>query len=130
MRLCANRAADEQHRGTRTKDALTGLCGSQIRAVGVQCDLLYGIAALLPVPKVYFSPFPLARTCAVTAAKTWFILGGATREERLQRYLNEELDALYRTAWDFSDPAARAEIDARTADLVSSRSDCRSAFRT
>lgn len=111
-------AADEQHCGTRTKDALTGLSGSQIRAVGAQCDLHYGIAALLPVPKVYFSPFPLARTCAVTAAKAWFILGGATREERLQRYLNEELDALYRTAWDFSDPAARAEIDARTVDLV------------
>jgi hypothetical protein len=111
-------AADERHRGTRTKDALTGLSGSQIRGVGVQCDLHYGIAALLPAPKVYFSPFPLARTCAVTAAKAWFILGGATREERLQRYLNEELDALYRTAWDITQPDSRAEIDAHTADLV------------
>lgn len=111
-------AANEQHRGTRTKDPLTGLSGSQIRAIGTQCDLHYGIAALLPASKVYFSLFPVARTCVVTAAKAWFILGGATREQRLQRYLNEELDALYRAPWDFSDPAVRTEIDARTADLA------------
>ncbi|MUM17893.1 hypothetical protein FZI91_01915 [Mycobacterium sp. CBMA271] len=111
-------AANEQHPGTKTRDALTGLSGNQIRAVGVQCDLLRGIAALLPVPKVFFAPFPLARTCAVAAAKAWFILGGATLEERLQRYLNEELDALYRTPWDFGDPGSQADIATRTADYV------------
>jgi hypothetical protein len=64
------------------------------------------------------APFPLARTCAVAAAKAWFILAGATREERLQRYLNEELDALYRTPWDFADPGSQAGIATRTADYV------------
>jgi hypothetical protein len=54
----------------------------------------------------------------VTAAKAWFILGGETREERLQRYLNEELGALYGAPWDFTDPASRADIAALTDDHV------------
>ena len=99
-------------------DALTGLSRTQIRSVGAQCDLHYGIAALLPAPKVYFSPFPLARTCVVAAAKAWFILDGATREERLQRYLNEVLGALYGPSWNFTDPESHNEIDSRTDDLV------------
>lgn len=103
-------AANEKHRGTRTKDALTRLSMSQLRAVGTQCDLHRGIAAVLPAPKVFFSPFPLARTCAVAAAKARYILGGVTREERLQRYLNEELDALYGAPWNFTDPDSHAEI--------------------
>lgn len=54
----------------------------------------------------------------MAAAKAWFILGGATREDRLQPYLNEELGALYGASWNFTDPDSRTEIDARTADLV------------
>ncbi|WP_319452493.1 MULTISPECIES: hypothetical protein [unclassified Mycobacterium] len=111
-------AADGRHPGTQTTKALTRLCANQIRAAAVQCDLHRGIAAGLSVSKVYFSPFPLARTCVVTAAKAWHILGGATREERLQHYLNEELDALYRAPWDFNDQDSRADIAARTDDHV------------
>lgn len=111
-------AANKQHRGTRTRDALTRLPTSQLRAVGVQCDLHRGIAAVLPAPKVFFSPFPLARTCAVAAAKAWFILGGATPEERLQHYLNEELGALYDAPWDFTSPETRPDIAALTDDHV------------
>lgn len=110
--------ADEEHQGTTTKDALTRLSMNQLLAVGVQCDLHRGIAAVLPAAKVFFAPFPLARTVAVAAAKAWHILGGATREERLQRYLNEELDGLHRAPWDFTDAASQAEIDALTADHV------------
>lgn len=109
-------AADGQHVGTRTTKVLTRLSTNQIRAAAVQCDLHRGIAAGLSVPKVFFSHFPLARTCVVAAAKAWFILGGGTREERLRRYLNEELDALYRAPWDFSDPDSRADIAASAED--------------
>lgn len=111
-------AADGQHRGTRTKRPLTNLAMSQVHAVGAQCDFLHGIAAVLPAPKAMFAPYPLARTCVATAAKAWFILGGASLEERLQRYLNEELEALYRTSWAFEDPESLADINALTEDHV------------
>jgi hypothetical protein len=113
-----DRAADEVHHGTRTKHALTCLPTSQVYATAVQCDLLRGMAAVLPTQKVFFSPYPLARTCVVTAAKAWFILGGPTREERLQRYLNEELGALYGASWDFNDPDSCADIAALRDDHV------------
>jgi hypothetical protein len=44
-------------------------------------------------PVIAFSPFPLTRTFAVAAATAGFILGEGIREDRLQGYLNEELDA-------------------------------------
>jgi hypothetical protein len=103
-------AADTQHCGTTTKDAMTRLAMSQLRAIGAQCDLHRGIAAVLPAQKVFFSPYPLARTGVATAAKAWYILSGVTREERLQRYLNEELAALYGAPWDFTNPNSRADI--------------------
>ena len=49
------------------------LATAQIHAGFVQCDLHRGIAAALPAPKVFFSPFPLARTCVVVAAKAWSV---------------------------------------------------------
>lgn len=113
-----DRAADEQHLGTRTKNALTDMAMSQLYAMGAQCDVHRGIAAVLPAPKVCFAPYPLARTGVVTAAKAWFILRGDTREERLRRYLNEELGALYGAAWDFTDPDSNADIAALTEDHV------------
>lgn len=111
-----DRAADGEYLGTRTKTALTNLAMNQGSAAVAQCDLLRGMAAALPADKVFFSPYPLARTCVVTAAKAWFIVSGPTRVERLRRYLNEELDALYGAAWDFDDPAVQADIVAWTDD--------------
>lgn len=113
-----DRAADGEYLGTRTKTALTNLAMNQGSAAAAQCDLLRGMAAALPADKVFFSPYPLARTCVVTAAKAWFIISGPTRVERLRRYLNEELDALYGAAWDFDDPAAQADIAALTDDYL------------
>lgn len=111
-----DRAADREHLGTRTKTALTNLAMNQGYAAAAQCDLLRGTAAALPAEKVFFSPYPLARTCVVTAAKAWFIVSGPTRAERLQRYLNEELGAIYGAAWDFNDPDRLADIAALTDD--------------
>ncbi|CDP89240.1 MULTISPECIES: hypothetical protein [Mycolicibacterium] len=113
-----DRAADGEHLGTRTKTALTNLAMNQSYSAAAQCDLLRGIAAALPAEKVFFSPYPLARTCAVTAAKAWFIVSGPTREERLQRYLNEELGAIYGAAWDFNDSDSLADIAALTDGYV------------
>jgi hypothetical protein len=111
-------AADGEHVGTRTKKAFSRLAANQVFDAAVQLDLHRGMAAVLPAMKVFFAPYPLARTCVATAAKAWFILGGATREERLQRYLNEELGALYGAPWDFTDQASRADIAALTDDHV------------
>ena len=55
------------------------------------------LAAGLPVDKVFFSPFPLARTSIVVATRAWFVVDSESRETRLQRYLNEELEALHGT---------------------------------
>nr|WP_313774934.1 hypothetical protein [Mycobacterium sp.] len=111
-----DRAADGEHLGTRTKTALSNLAMNQGYAAVAQCDLLRGVAAALPAEKVFFSPYPLARTCVVTAAKAWFIVSGPTRPERLQRYLNEELGAIYGAAWDFNDSDSLADIAALTDD--------------
>lgn len=111
-----DRAADGEHLGTRTKTALTNLAMNQGYAAAAQCDLLRGMAAALPAEKVFFSPYPMARTCVVTAAKAWFIVSGPTRAERLQRYLNEELGAIYGAAWDFNDSDRLADIAALTDD--------------
>jgi hypothetical protein len=111
-----DRAADGRALGTRTKKALTNLAMNQGYAGAAQCDLLRGVAAALPAEKVFFSPYPLARTCVVTAAKAWFTVSGPTRAERLQRYLNEELGAIYGAAWDFSDPDRIADIATLTDD--------------
>ena len=54
----------------------------------------------------------------MAAAKAQYILGGVTREERLQRYLNEELDALYGAPWNFTDPDSHAEIVTAAGDHV------------
>jgi hypothetical protein len=113
-----DRAADGEHLITRITKALTNMEMSQVHAAAAQCDLHRGMAAVLPAEKVFFSPYPLARTCVVAAAKAWFILGGATREERLQRYLNEELATLYGASWDFTDPASCADIAALADDHV------------
>ena len=103
----SDRAVDGEHVGTRTKKIFTRLAANQVYDVAVQLDLHRGMAAVLPAMGVFFAPYPLGRTCVATAAKAWFILVGATREERLQRYLNEELGALYGAPWDFGDEASR-----------------------
>ncbi|MGP4057788.1 hypothetical protein ACTWP6_23685 [Mycobacterium sp. 4D054] len=111
-----DRAADGEHLGTRTKKPLTNLAMNQGYSTVAQCDLLRGIAAALPAEKVFFSPYPLARTCVVTAAKAWFIVSGPTRTERLRRHLNEELGAIYGAAWDFNDSDSVTDIAALTDD--------------
>jgi hypothetical protein len=63
-------ASNESHQGTETKQILTTLSTSQVRAGFVQCDHYRGIAAGLPADKVLFSPFPLARTSIVVATKS------------------------------------------------------------
>jgi hypothetical protein len=113
-----DRAADGEILGTGTRTALTNLSMNQGYAAAAQCDLLRGMAAVLPAEKVFFSPYPLARTCVVTAAKAWFIVGGPTRAERLQRYLNEELGAIHGAAWDFNDSDSLTDIAALTDDLL------------
>lgn len=113
-----DRAADGEHRSARTKKPLTTLAMNQGYAAAAQCDLLRGIAAALPAAKAFFSPYPLARTCVVSAAKAWFIVSGPTRTQRLQRHLNEELGAIYGAAWDFNDSDSLTEIAALTDDHV------------
>ncbi len=108
-----------EHPGTRSKQTLLTLAMEQVRAGHEQCDLLRGIAAAVRADIVVFSPFPLARTCVVIAAKAWFVLTAESRGERLQRFLNEELAALH----DLPSPPdddkdAAAEIAERTADYV------------
>ncbi|MCX2933368.1 hypothetical protein ORI20_24140 [Mycobacterium sp. CVI_P3] len=111
-------AADELHRGTLTTQAVTRMATMQLYAVAAQCDLHRGMAAALRADGVFFSPYPLARTCVVTAAKAWLIISAPTREDRLQRYLNEELVALYGAPWEFTDPDSTPDIAAKTDDLA------------
>lgn len=88
-------AANSEHPGIHSRQTLLTLSTQQV-AVGLeQCDLLRGVTAVLRADLVVFAPFPLARTSAVIAAKAWYVLTADSREERLQRYLNEELAALY-----------------------------------
>jgi hypothetical protein len=111
-------ASNEAHQGPETKQILTTLSTSQVRAGFVQCDLYRGIAAGLPADKVFFSPFPLARTSIVVATKAWFVLDSDSRETRLQRYLNEELEALHDAPFDPDDEASREYVERRTADYL------------
>jgi hypothetical protein len=111
-------AADETHQGGLSKTPLTNLAMAQIHAGFVQCDLHRGIAAALRAPRVFFSPFPLARTCAVVAAKAWSVLGVGTLEQRLQRYLNEELAALHDAPLDPDDEESQSYVNERTADYM------------
>ena len=111
-------AADSSHPGTQSKTPLTTMATSQVRAGFLQCDFYRGIAASLPAPKVFFSPLPLARTCVVVASKAWSVLDTGKLEERLQRYLNEELDALHDAPLDPDDAASCSYRDEHTADYV------------
>lgn len=111
-------AANDSHQGTQSKQALTTLATAQIRAGYVQCDLHRAVAACLREPKVFFAPFPLARTNVVVAAKAWFVLDASSLEERLQRYLNEELAALHDAPLDTDDEEARKYVEERTNDYL------------
>ncbi|MGP4057790.1 hypothetical protein ACTWP6_23695 [Mycobacterium sp. 4D054] len=111
-------AAHLQHPGTRSKQTLLTLATQQVAAGLEQCDLLRGIAAILRTDLVTLAPFPLARTSAVIAAKAWYVLTAGSKEERLRRYLNEELAALYGLPFPADNAAAAAERDDRTADYL------------
>lgn len=52
------------------------------------------------------------------AAKAWHMLTAGSREERLRRYLNEELAALYGLPLPSDDEAAVTERNNRTADYL------------
>jgi hypothetical protein len=89
-----------------------------VRAGYIQCDLHRGVAACLPAPKIFFSPFPLARTCVVVAAKAWSVLDSGSLQVRVQRYLNEELAALHDAPLDTGDQAAHAYVEQHSADYL------------
>ncbi|MBE5469537.1 hypothetical protein [Mycobacteroides abscessus] len=110
--------ARDEHHGTQSKQTLLTLATQQVAAGHEQCDLLRGIAAVLRVDQVVFAPFPLARTSAVIAAKAWYVLTAGSREERLRRYLNEELAALYGLPFPADDPAAVTFRNDRTDDYL------------
>lgn len=88
-------AAHSEYPGTQSKQTLLTLATQQVAVGFEQCDLLRGMVAVLRADTVTLAPFPLARTSAVIAAKAWYVLTADSREERLRRYLNEELAALY-----------------------------------
>jgi hypothetical protein len=111
-------AAHLDYPGTQSKQTLLTLATQQVTAGHEQCDLLRGIAAVVRADQVVFAPFPLARTCAVLAAKTWYVLTAESREERLRRYLNEELAALYGTPLPSNDEEAVTFVNDHTADYV------------
>lgn len=110
-------AAHRDYPGTQSKQTLLTLATHQVAVGHEQCDLLLGIAAVVRADRVVFAPFPLARTCAVIAAKAWHVLTAESREERLRRYLNEELAALYGTPLPADEDAVRFRAD-RTADYL------------
>jgi hypothetical protein len=111
-------AAHSEHPGTQSKQTLLTLATQQV-AVGLeQCDLLRGVTAVLRADLVVFAPFPLARTSAVIAAKAWYVLTAGSREERLRRYLNEELAALYGAPLPSDDEEAVTFRTDRTADYL------------
>jgi hypothetical protein len=111
-------AAHLEHPGTQSKQTLLTLATQQVAVGFEQCDLLRGVAAVLRADLVVFAPFPLARTSAVIAAKAWYVLTADSREERLRRYLNEELAALYGTPLPSEDEKAVAFRTDRTADYL------------
>lgn len=109
-------AACDEHHGTRSKQTLLTLATQQVAVGHEQSDLLLGVAAILRTDRVTLAPFPLARTSAVIAAKAWYVLTAGSKEERLRRFLNEELAALYGLPFPPDDTQAVAERDARAAD--------------
>jgi hypothetical protein len=111
-------AAHPEHPGTQSKQTLLTLATQQVAAGLEQCDLLRGIAAVVRADQVVFAPFPLARTCTVIAAKAWYVLTAESREERLRRYLNEELAALHGTPLPSDNEEAVTFANERTADYV------------
>lgn len=112
-------AAHAEYPGIQSQQTLLTLATQQQVAVGLeQCDLLRGVAAALRTDLVVFAPFPLARTSAVIAAKAWYILIAGSREERLRRYLNEELAALYGMPFPSDDAEADTFRADRTADYL------------
>lgn len=111
-------AAYLDYPGTQSKQTLLTLATQQVAVGHEQCDLLLGIAAILRADRVTLSPFPLARTSAVIAAKAWHVLTAGSREERLRRYLNEELAALYGLPFPSDDEGAVTERNDRTADYL------------
>lgn len=113
-----DRAASDDHPGTQSKQTLLTLATQQVTVGHEQCDLLLGVVAILRADRVTLAPFPLARTSAVIAAKAWYVLAAGSREERLRRYLNEELAALYGLPFPSDDEGAAAERNDRTADYL------------
>lgn len=111
-------AAHLDYPGTLSNQTLLTLATQQVGVGTEQCDLLRGVAAVLRTDLVVFAPFPLARTSAVIAAKSWYVLTAESREERLRRYLNEELAALYGMPFPTDDDEAVAFRDQRTADYL------------
>lgn len=111
-------AAHSEHPGTQSKQTLLTLATQQVAAGHEQCDLLLGIAAAMRADRVVFAPFPLARTCAVIGAKAWYVLAAESRDERLRRYLNEELAALYDLPMPAHDEEAITFRTKRTADYL------------
>ena len=111
-------AAHLDYPGTQSKQTLLTLATQQVAAGHEQCDLFLGIAAVVRADRVVFAPFPLARTCAVIAAKAWHVLAAKSREERLRRYLNEELAALYGAPMPADDEEAVTDRADRAADYL------------
>lgn len=111
-------AANHEHPGSQSEQTLLTLALQQVAAGLEQSDLLRGVAAVVRADQVVFAPFPLARTSAVIAAKAWYVLTAGSREERLRRYLNEELAALYGTPLASGDEEAVAFVNDRTADYL------------
>jgi hypothetical protein len=111
-------AANSEHPGTQSKQTLQTLATQQVAVGFDQSDLLLGVAAVLRADAVTLAPFPLARTSAVIAAKAWYVLTADSREERLRRYLNEELAALYGVPLPMDEEEAVTFRDDRTADYL------------
>lgn len=111
-------AANSEHPGTQSKQTLLTLAAQQVAVGHEQTDLLLGIAAVLRADAVTLASFPLARTSAVIAAKSWYVLTGGSRSERLRRFLNEELAALYDLPLPSDEEDAVTFRDDRTADYV------------
>ena len=111
-------AAHSQYPGTDSKQTLQTLALQQVAAGFEQCNLLRGVAAVLRADRVVSAPFPLARTAAVIAAKAFYVLAADSRDERLRRYLNEELAALYDAPMPSNDEKVIAMRADRTADYL------------
>lgn len=109
-------AARSDHEGTESKLTLLTLATQQVDVGHHQCDLLRGIAAAVRADRVTLAPFPLARTSAVIAAKAWYVLTAGSRQERLRRFLNEELAALYDAPFPSVDDTERNDEVSTEAD--------------